>query len=160
FLWQLAVLTATEFLPNWGDALILCAIAVGSIGLLIFAFHSPSASPAVDTDGSSTTPKGSKAGWGGAGLALLFLLKIASRFLLQLGLRQEMWEMIVVLFLLACTIGFFVRFAVSKIQLRSKLGGMATIVGVAELAGLIGAGILFASAILALKEVMQPGGQN
>jgi hypothetical protein len=160
FLWQIAIVTAVGQLPDWGEALILCAIAVGSFSLLILAFHSSNAPAVAGTDAANTSPSGSKAGWGGAGLALLFLVKIASKFLLQMGLRQGMWEAIVLMFLLACTIGFLVRFAICKIQLRVKLGGMATIVGVAEIAGLIGAGVVLLCAILAIQEVAQAVGHT
>jgi hypothetical protein len=68
--------------------------------------------------------------------------------------------LIVLLFLVACTVGFLFRFAVCKIQLRGKLGGLATVTGVAEIAGLLGAGILLISAILAIQEVIQPGGNQ
>ena len=159
FLWQLAVLAVTDLLPSWGDTLVLCAVAAGSVGLLFIAFYLPTG-PTSGGTGTTTSPKGSKAGWGGAGLALLFLVKFGANFLLHLGFRQAMWEVIAVLFLLACTIGFVVRFALSKIQLRSKLGGMAAFVGVAEIAALIGAGIVLVGAILAIQEASQVGRQN
>jgi hypothetical protein len=159
-LWQLAILGTTGLLPDSADPVRLCAIAAGSIGLLLLALYLPSRPALNGSDGTAMAPKGSKAGWGGVGLALLLLLKFASQFLLRFRFGQATWEMIVLLFLVACTIGFVFRFALCKIQLRGKLGGLATVTGVAEIAGLLGAGVLLISAILAIQEVIQPGGNH
>jgi hypothetical protein len=145
YLWQLLIIRNAGLLPGWGDGILLGAIGVGLVGLLVVAFSSSSVN----------SSDGSKAGWGGVGLALIFLLKFGSHFLLNFKFKQGSWEAIILLSLVLCTMGFFLRFAICKIQLRAKIGTIATMTGVAEILGLI-AGCIFAGyVIVAFQEAKQ-----
>jgi hypothetical protein len=151
-LWQLLSVRNASLLPPWGEVVSVIAIAAGLVVLMIVAFSQAKS----DGPGSSAeSSPGAKAGWGSAGVALLVLLKFGSHFLFKLKFKQETWEAIVLLFLVLCTIGFFLRFAVAKIQLRPQLGTVATVCGAAEILGLIAGGIFVAYVLLSFHETMQ-----
>jgi hypothetical protein len=160
FLWELLGFSENNPLAPWWDAVILIAIAAGLAGFLILAFYSPSDAEPADKNKGSVGPKGAKAGWGGLGIVLVVLAKIGVKFLILFGIKGAGWELMVLLFLIACTVGFFLRFAVCKIQLRGKLGGFAAFVGVAQILGMIGAGIFIAYVLIATREAMQQPGTD
>ncbi|HEY1859886.1 MAG TPA: hypothetical protein VGG61_06010 [Gemmataceae bacterium] len=155
FLWHLLIIRSESVLPGWGNVIVLGAIAVALVVLLIVAFASPGKSRMTGVEGTTDSSTGSKAGWGGVGLALLFLLKFASHFLLKLKFKQETWEALILLLLGLCTIGFFLQFALCKIQLRAKLGSVATVLGMAEILGMIACGIFAAYVILDFQEAQR-----
>jgi hypothetical protein len=158
FLLQLLDLTEPNVLPAGFDVAVWILVGGGLIALLVFAFSSPSKAAAASTKEDRVPRKASRAGWGGLGILLFIVIKIGLKFVLVAGLKGAGYQVAVVVLLVLGVIAFFVWFAVCKIRLRGQLGGLAMMVGVVELLGLIGASVFAICFVVALMQVWdQPG---
>jgi hypothetical protein len=152
-LWQLLDLTDENVLPDGFDVAVWIVVGLGLIALLGFAFSSPAG--AAKESGKQTA---SRARWGGLGVLALIVIKVGLKFVVIFGAKGTGYQLLIAVLLMVCAIGFAIWFAVCKIGLRDRLGGFAMVVGVAELLGLIGAGVFAACFLTAFFEVKQlPG---
>src|SRR5262249_52564014 len=140
-----------ELLPAGWDAVAWVAVGLGLVALLGYAFSASGSKTAT----TGPVSKGSKAGWGGLALALVFLLKVGLKFIVLAGIKAGRWEILVGIGLLVSTVGFVIWFAVCKIRLREKLGGLFAFVGVAEIFALLAACVFVACLVQADLEVQE-----
>jgi hypothetical protein len=150
---QLLDLTEENVLPDGFDVAVWVLVGFGLIALLGFAFSSQ---PGAAKDSGKQTA--SKARWGGLGVLALIVIKVGLKFVVMIGAKGAGYQFLVYVLLILCAIAFSIWFAVCKIRLRDRLGGFAMVVGVAELLGLIGAGVFAACCLTEYFEVSQlPG---
>jgi hypothetical protein len=151
---EVVELARTKVLPAGWDVVAWVIAGIGLLALIGYAF-SPSGSKSAPIGPVS---KGSKAGWGGLALALVFLLKVGLKFLLIAGIKGGGWEFFVGLGLLVSSVGFVIWFAVCKIRLREKLGSLFAFIGVAEMFALLAACVILFCLFQAYQEAEEMEG--
>ena len=141
-------LTTYDALPRWLTMLISIAGGVGILAMVIFLFGKwpvfPSQSPVKQSD-TADSPEQSPKGTGCLGQIIVVSILIALKLALRNHKRWfwwapgdvEGWAFFEILFVLVLFIIFGFSFAVAKIKLRRKLGGMSALLGCTEL--LVGA---------------------
>lgn len=119
-------------MPAWWPLLVWAAEGVGLIGLLIYTFNSGK-SKDTKADGISA----SKAGWGGVAFLLFLALKVGLKGLVIVGARnlnQSSLVALVWIALQASAVIFTLWFAITKMRLAGRLGALAALLGVIEIA--------------------------
>ncbi len=172
-LFQILDLTTLNVFPVWGQIVIWIAFGLSLLALLttLFAPESGTSKPGPKkSDQPDGSPDVNQVRWGGGlVLGLLILLKLAGKGLLLKLFAIRMigrllrnlgghWEILAGGLLTLLAAGFIIWFAVAKIRLRGKLGGLAVLLGVAELVLFLGYGAFFFWSIAAYQAAAgQPG---
>lgn len=160
-------------MPDGWIVAITVAAAIGIVGLLVFSLSKRpqfGVQPAEAAEFPGETADSDSGGWalhiiGGLGLvAIKFFIRRVNRGLPNIDLGVSGWALLEIIVVAIFAIWFFVWFAMAKIRLRHKLGGLAALVGGTELlillahAGMIAAGIWIVAAEVVANPLMDEDG--
>ena len=171
-LFQILELATLNGFPLWGQVLIWILFVLGllAVATVSFASESDLVAPAPKKRAATDSPADmNRARWGGGlVLGLLVLLKLAGKglFLKILAVRALFnlpgghWILLAAGLLTLLMAAFTVWFAAAKMRLRDKLGGLAIVLGVAEILLLVGYVGFYAWSYFEYEAARQQNGAN